>query len=209
MPRVRRSPLELRTTILATAEEAFSREGYGSVSLKQVAADAGVAESVLYRHFPSKAALFREAVMLPLVTVLESFSEASERYLDYALDDRALMRLVVGGLLDQLSEHRAALRSIAAAEDDLEPEERERLHRALAGVLIRMGEVAREEGERRGASPPGIGIEMTARVLVGTMISVVIYEDWLLRGLPERPTRADIRDHLVEMWLRASGARMG
>ena len=208
MTRVRRSPLELREAILATAEEAFSQEGYGSVSLKQIASDADVAESVLYRHFPSKSALFQEAILQPLMTVLESFSEASERYMDYALDDRSMMRLVVGGLLDQLSEHRAALRSISAAEEDLVPEERERLHRALADVLVRFGTVARDEGARRGATPPGIGIEVTARVLVGTMISVVIYEDWLFRGLPQKPSRADIRDHLVEMWLRASGAQV-
>lgn len=195
--------------ILATAEEAFSREGYGSVSLKQVARDAGVAESVLYRHFPSKAALFQEAVLQPLVTVLQSFSEASARYLDYALDDRSMMRLVVGSLLDQLGEHRAALRSITAAEEDLGPDERESLHQALAGVLVRMGEIAREEAIRRGSAPPGLGIEMTARVLVGAIISLVIYEDWLLRGLPQAPSRADILDHLVEMMLRASGAQVG
>jgi AcrR family transcriptional regulator len=208
MARVRRSPVELRETIIKAAEEAFAREGYGAVSLKQVAQDAGVAESVLYRHFPSKAALFREAVLLPLMTFLESFSEASERYLDYALDDRSLMRLVIGSLLDQLGEHRAALRSIIAAEEDLGPEERERFHQALADVLIRMGEIARAEAIRRGSAPPGLGIEVTARVLVGAIISLVIYEDWLLRGLPQEPSRADLLDHLVEIMLRASGAEL-
>lgn len=208
MARVRRSPTELREAIIEAAERAFSREGYGSVTLKQVADDAGVAESVLYRHFPSKAALFREAVMLPLMNVLRSFSEASERYVEYALDDRSLMRLVVGSLLDQLTEHRAALRSIAAAEEDLGPTEREELHAALADVLVRFGEVAREEAARRDSDPPGFGIELTARVLVGAIISVVIYEDWLLRDLPQEPSRAQLLDHLVEVMLRASGARL-
>jgi hypothetical protein len=119
-----------------------------------------------------------------------------------------MMRLVVGSLLDQLGEHRAALRSITAAEDDLGPVEQEELHRALADVLVRMGDVARREAIRRDAAVPGLGIEMTARVLVGTIISLVIYEDWLLRGLPETPSRADILDHLVEMMLRASGAHV-
>ena len=194
--------------MLEAAEEAFSRDGYGSVSLKQVARDAGVAESVLYRHFPSKAALFREAVLLPLVAVLEAFSQATARYTDLPLDDRSLMRVVVGSLLDQLGEHRAALRSIPAAEDDLAPEEREGLHQALRDVMIRFSEIARAEAVRRGAAAPGLGIEMTARLLVGMVISVVVHADWLLRGLPEPPSRAEILDHLVEMMLRASGAQL-
>src|SRR5271163_4710079 len=110
MARTRRSSIELRTLIVAAAEDAFALEGYGAVSLKEVAERAGVTESVLYRHFPSKAALFRESVLLPLMNVLAAFADASVRYLDHPLDDRTLMRLFVGELLDQLSQHRAALR---------------------------------------------------------------------------------------------------
>ena len=138
----------------------------------------------------------------------EAFSQATARYTDLPLDDRSLMRVVVGSLLDQLGEHRAALRSIPAAEDDLAPEERESLHQALRDVMIRFSEIARAEAVRRGAAAPGLGIEMTARLLVGMVISVVVHEDWLLRGLPEPPSRAEILEHLVEMMLRASGAQL-
>jgi AcrR family transcriptional regulator len=206
VPRVRRSPLELRAAILQAAEQDFSRDGYGTVSLKQIARDAGVAESVLYRHFPSKMAIFREAVLLPMVAVLESFSEATARYTEYALDDRSLMRLVVCSLLDQLGAHRAALRSLTSVEDHLTAADRDDLHRALADVLTRFGEIARQEAGRRDASVPGAGIELTARALVGTVISFVIFDDWLLSGLPHAPTHTELRDRLVEITLRASGA---
>jgi AcrR family transcriptional regulator len=199
--------VELRSAILQAAEEAFSRRGYGSVSLKEIAHDAGVAESVLYRHFPSKTAIFREAVLLPLVGVLESFSQAAARYSEYDLDDRSMMRLVVGSLFDQLGAHRAALRSIISAEDGFTPEQRDELHQALADVLTAFADVARREAEKRGAAPPGLGIDVTARTLVGTVISLVIFDDWLLRGVPRTPSPTDLRDHLVEMTLRASGAR--
>jgi AcrR family transcriptional regulator len=207
MARMRRSPLELRYAIVQAAEQAFAREGYGSVSVKQIAHDAGVAESVLYRHFPSKTAIFREAVLLPLVGVLESFSEAAARYSEYDLDDRSMMRLVVGSLFDQLGAHRAALRSVVSADDSLNPEQREELHQALGEVLTGFTEVARQEAAKRGATPPGLGIDLTARALVGTVISLVIFDEWLLRGLAQSPSRTDLRDHLVEMTLRASGAR--
>jgi AcrR family transcriptional regulator len=206
--RTRRSPLELRAAILQAAEQAFSREGYGAVSLKQIAHDAGVAESVLYRHFPSKTEIFREAVLLPLVAVLNSFSEATERYSEYDLDDRSLMRLVIGSLFDQLGAHRAALRNIVSAEDNLSTDQREQLHQSLAEVITGFADVARQEATKRGATPPGLGIELTARTLVGTVIALVIFDDWLLRGGPQTPSRADLREHLVEITLRASGARI-
>lgn len=206
MTRTRRSPAELRTVLIASAEDGFSREGYGQVTLKDIAKNAGVAESVLYRHFPSKAALFREAVLEPLLTVLQSFSDATTRYSDYALDNRSLMRLVVGSLLDELGEHRAALRSISAAEDDLDAEDREALHAALADVLTRISTIARTENDRRGTLEPGLGVEMNARFLVAAMISLVVHDEWILRGLPRQPERSELLEHLVEIMLRASGA---
>lgn len=181
-------------------------KGYGQVTLKDIARDANVAESVLYRHFPSKSDLFREAVLEPLVAVLASFSAATGRYAEYTLDNRSLMRLVVGSLIDELGTHRAALRSISDAEDDLDAEDREALHAALADVLVNISAVARQEGERRQAPETGLGLEMTVRVLVGAIISLVVHDEWILRGLPHAPDRSELLEHLVEIMLRATAS---
>lgn len=202
----RRGAIELRALILEAAENAFDRDGYSAVTLKEVAREAGVTESVLYRHFPSKAALFRESVLQPLMNVLSAFAEASLRYLEYPLDDRALMRLVMGGLLDQLSDHRAVLRSFVAAEDDLDPADREQFRQAMADLLRGIDTIAREEGKRRNSGNIGHGVEMTSRLAVGMIISVVVHDQWLLRDLPRKPTRAAVLDHITEIMLRAVGA---
>lgn len=46
-----------RRKVLAAAEERFSRQGYDSTSMAEVAAKAGVGVGTLYHHFPDKRAL--------------------------------------------------------------------------------------------------------------------------------------------------------
>jgi AcrR family transcriptional regulator len=57
---VRRLPrAERRDQILAAATSAFARSGFAATGLDQVAAEAGVTRVILYRHFESKADLYR------------------------------------------------------------------------------------------------------------------------------------------------------
>ncbi|MFI0350877.1 TetR/AcrR family transcriptional regulator [Actinomadura sp. 9N407] len=54
MPRAQR-----REQILNAATRAFARSGYAGTGLDDVAAEAGISHVILYRHFDSKAALYR------------------------------------------------------------------------------------------------------------------------------------------------------
>lgn len=54
MPRAQR-----REQILAAATEAFARSGFAGTGLDDVAAEAGITRVILYRHFDSKADLYR------------------------------------------------------------------------------------------------------------------------------------------------------
>lgn len=54
MPRAQR-----REQILAAATEAFARGGFAGTGLEDVAAEVGVTRVILYRHFESKADLYR------------------------------------------------------------------------------------------------------------------------------------------------------
>jgi AcrR family transcriptional regulator len=57
LPRAQR-----REQILAAATRAFARAGFTNTSLDVVAAEAGVTPVILYRHFASKADLYREVL---------------------------------------------------------------------------------------------------------------------------------------------------
>jgi len=49
-----------RQLILGAAKRCFSRHGYTGTTTKSVAAAAAISEALLFKHFPSKAALFAE-----------------------------------------------------------------------------------------------------------------------------------------------------
>ena len=50
---------ERRELVLEAATRAFARNGYAATSLDEVAREAGVSKVILYRHFESKADLYR------------------------------------------------------------------------------------------------------------------------------------------------------
>lgn len=56
-PRLRRR--ERRDQILAAATRAFARAGFAATSLDDVAREAGITRVIVYRHFASKADLYR------------------------------------------------------------------------------------------------------------------------------------------------------
>ena len=57
---------ESRARILASAGRGFRSRGYGALGVDGLAREAGVTSGAFYAHFPSKAAAFREAVVVGL-----------------------------------------------------------------------------------------------------------------------------------------------
>jgi AcrR family transcriptional regulator len=71
--RLRRSTDEVRGLILDSARTLFSVQGYEATSTREIVEHAGVAESMLFRHFGSKQALFDEAMLKPFVEFVQTF----------------------------------------------------------------------------------------------------------------------------------------
>lgn len=61
---------ERRAQILAAAREEFLERGFAGARVQSVAVAAGVTNALIYKHFPSKEALFEEAVMAPVHDLL-------------------------------------------------------------------------------------------------------------------------------------------
>ncbi len=68
--RLRRA--ERREQILAAATRAFARAGFAATSLDDVAAEAGITRVILYRHFESKADLYRAVLDRACSTLAEA-----------------------------------------------------------------------------------------------------------------------------------------
>lgn len=94
-----------RDQVLAAAREAFAKSGI-TVPLDEIAARAGVGPGTVYRHFPTKEALF-EAVMVARVQDLLADARAREE----AADPEAAFF----GLLARISEEVAAKQDLSDA----------------------------------------------------------------------------------------------
>ena len=64
MPAARLDNEERRRAIVATAVPLFARKGFAGTTTKEIAAAARVSEALLFKHFPSKAALYEEILRL-------------------------------------------------------------------------------------------------------------------------------------------------
>jgi AcrR family transcriptional regulator len=60
----KRNAVVTRAGLLAAATKRFAREGYDSVSLREIAADAGVDVSLVSRYFGGKEELFAEVLVM-------------------------------------------------------------------------------------------------------------------------------------------------
>ncbi|MFF2082936.1 TetR/AcrR family transcriptional regulator [Nocardia sp. NPDC058176] len=90
---VRRRPKNRRAQIAAESAAAFGAHGYHGVSMDDIARRLDISSTALYRHFPSKYALFREELLrlsglaLRAVALPEEAADWSpRRRLDHVLD---------------------------------------------------------------------------------------------------------------------------
>jgi len=131
---VRRPRGEPRRLLLDAARELFARQDYRSTTTREIAEAAEVSEYLLFRHFGSKAGLFREALVLPFTSFVDEFGRTWQSVIPEETDEEDLARHFVGQLYDVLVEHRGLLLTLVASDGLSEEEIGERVREALALV---------------------------------------------------------------------------
>lgn len=99
-PRQRLSPADRRTQLLTVAARLFAARPYDDVLMEEVAEEAGISRALLYRHFPSKHALFAtvyqqaadqllaETRLDPTDSLMEQLVQGMDVHLDYFVANR-------------------------------------------------------------------------------------------------------------------------
>ena len=87
----RRRMAEKRAVILLAARPILLRDGLGGTTLDRVAAEGGIAKMTLYRHFPSKEALFEGLVTAMCAEIRDGLEAAPAA----AADQPAAARLAI------------------------------------------------------------------------------------------------------------------
>jgi len=119
-------PTSTRDAILDAAERCFADRGFAGVSMREIAAEAGLRnQASLYHHFTDKRALYEAALargVAPIVALMEEsgggwldpgeVERNVDRLLDYLIEHPHLPRLIQRAGLDDSRSLRRAVRTL-------------------------------------------------------------------------------------------------
>ncbi len=196
-PTTRRARGEPRRLLLDAARELFARRDYRSTTTREIAEAAGVSEYLLFRHFGSKAGLFREALVLPFTNFVDDFGRTWQAVVPEETDEEELSRQFVGQLYDVLVEHRGLLLTLVAS-DGLSEEEIEGAGIAdIRRALTVLSQISAEGMQIRGmrSNQPDLPAHSTVAMIVGMVAMRSTFFG------PNPPSREAIVDELVQATL--------
>jgi len=190
---VRRPRGEARRLLLDAARELFGRQDYRRTTTREIAEAAGVSEYLLFRHFGSKAGLFREALVLPFTTFVESFGQTWWAVVPEETDEDTLSRQFVGQLYDVLVENRGLLLTLMASDALSEEELQDAGVADIRRAFKILGEISAEGMRLRGmqSRQPDLPAHSTVAMIVG----MVALRSTFFGSRP--PSRETIVDELV------------
>lgn len=183
-----------RDRLLEAAAELFAQRGYRGTTTRDLAAAAGITERTLFRHVPSKAALFREAVIGPVDEFVKAFTTGWNDRPRGSRDTEVEVGEFYENLLTLIDHERSLLLALLAAlEYEAHDKDFPDLQLTFAPMLATLEEVfAVEAGLRDWDLDHGIAV----RLIVGMALAVTLHSSWLFAGSPA-PTQDALVDQLT------------
>ncbi|WP_102417178.1 TetR/AcrR family transcriptional regulator [Mycobacterium sp. 4858] len=158
-----------RGLLLDAARALFARQDYRGTTTREIAQAAGVTEHLLFRHFGSKAALFREALVLPFTNFVEEFGRTWQSVVPEETDEKELARHFVGQLYDVFVEHQGLLLTLMASEALSEEEKADAGIAEIRRAITALGEISAEGMHLRGlrSDHPDLPAHSTVAMIAG------------------------------------------
>jgi AcrR family transcriptional regulator len=193
----RRSTAEVRTRLLDAAHDFFRDRGFTGASVRDIAARADVKESVLFRHFGSKAVLFQRSVLEPIIGFCESYTARWVARESVGAEPGELIEGWLGGMYTLATRHRELILALMAAQA-FEPEHFGTTveHPELAELLRGLTEVTDLHRQAHGlhlADP-----EITTRVSFAMVLGLALLDPWVFPPGTDRPDSQRIIAELVD-----------
>ncbi|HEY1970050.1 MAG TPA: TetR/AcrR family transcriptional regulator [Pseudonocardia sp.] len=199
-PRTRRRTSEVRELLLDAATEVFARKGYAATTTDDIAAEAGVARTLIFRHFGTKSDLFRASQLQPFIDLVEGFRATWNAQQDEVWTEHRLMRTMVGHMYDSFRAHRSGVLGVAAAAEALDPEAARETRAVLDRVFADVSEIGMQEARRRGSFSEH-NLDLSIRMIMGMVASMSVLDPLFLPSGRNRPSRDQIVEHLTAMAL--------
>ncbi|MQB02215.1 MAG: TetR family transcriptional regulator, partial [Actinobacteria bacterium] len=197
----RRSSDGVRQALLQSAALMFARHGYAGASTKDIAAAAETSETVIYRHFGSKAELFAASVTGPFIAFLDEYTAEFKRDLAVQRDDYRLLKLYIEKLYDHFSSQRNNILALISASGDPEAEE------AVRAAVARMNQMFNElyglsaELWTHGGGFPLSRAKLWHRLIAGMVVSITALDPLFLPDGWQRPARQEIIETVTDLFL--------
>ncbi|MGD1171038.1 TetR/AcrR family transcriptional regulator [Mycobacterium seoulense] len=165
----RRPRGEPRRLLLDAARALFARQDYRSTTTREIAQAAGVTEHLLFRNFGSKAALFREALVLPFTSFVDEFGRTWQSVVPEETDEEDLARHFVGQLYDVFVEHQGLLLTLMASGALSDEEAADAGIPEVRRALKVLGQISAEGMNLRGlrAEHPDLPAHSTVAMIAG------------------------------------------
>ena len=165
----RRPRGEPRRLLLDAARDLFARQDYRRTTTREIAEAAGVIEPLLFRYFGSKAALFREALVVPFTSFVDDFGRTWRAVVPEDTDEDELARHFVGQLYDVFVEHRGLVVTLLASEALSEEEKADAGIADIRQALAVLGQISAEGMQLRGmqSSRPDLAAYSTVATIAG------------------------------------------
>ncbi|MGB3895925.1 TetR/AcrR family transcriptional regulator [Mycolicibacter sinensis] len=166
---VRRPRGEPRRLLLDAARDLFARQDYRSTTTREIAQAAGVTEPLLFRHFGSKATLFREALVAPFIGFVEEFGQTWQSLDPEQTSEEELARHFVGRLYDVFVGHQGLLLTLMASDSLTEEEAAEAGIADVRRSITLLGQISAEGMNLRsiGSPHPNLPAHSTVAMIAG------------------------------------------
>lgn len=183
--RVRMSASERREQLVSVGRGLFAEKGYESVTVEEIAAEAGVSKPVVYEHFGGKEGLYAVVVDREMADLLGRVQAAM-----VPAHPRALLQSVVLAWLDYIATETDGFRVLVR---DSPPGMAEGSFASLLrDVAARVAGLLADEFDRRGLNKKQA--DMYAQMLVGMVANTGMW--WVD---VRRPKRDELAAHLVNL----------
>jgi AcrR family transcriptional regulator len=197
MTKLKAKKEKTREKILGTALKLFSERGYLGTTTKEIATLAGITETTLFRHFPSKEVIFEE--VLKRYSFLQKLKELLPQVEDLSADKA--FTLLGKAFLERLRE-RKPLITILHSELNLYPKQVRNAFQSIVSAIKSEFSwypfTLKERGEPREDVHP----EIAGQALLGMIFSYFLLKD--IKGVPvcENFSEEDILKEYIQIFLK-------
>lgn len=146
----RRRSADIRPLLVRAAADEFTEKGFASATVTDIAQRADVAPSVLYRHFASKAELFKAAVISPLLEAMDDFRTSWSQQRTRPFSSTQLWLVFIDDLYRNFSKHRHGLTAFISAGDQLDEGVEAEIQEVMDMLFRELISIGETEARQRG-----------------------------------------------------------